>query len=247
MSALPSLERRPRSTSGYHLRAGAVPDLRFDMLVLSADPVVRQLCGDALPEAVSLVVVSSVRELRERLSTHTVVTGVLVDMELPRLDREDMMGALEGRWPCLPVLALLRSASRGALEAVGTLTHEYVLPQSPREMKVGTIRRFARQSFDARLETVARLLTFALRRGLRDTALDTFVAYAILQVPRSEFGEFFDLQPSGVEYRVKVLKNKLGGERTADIAQRLLYLPYVAPPPDLLMALETAAIRAVQG
>lgn len=178
---------------------------------------------------------------------HDVVCAVVVDMDLDRVTRLTLLERIKSRWGRLPVLAMLRSSSQGALGAAHEIAHEHLFRQAAPVAQVEQMRRFLRDALDARLEMAASMLQHARESDYEGVVLDTFVALSILQVRREELGAFFEITDSGTEWRVRALKEASGFDRFPHLIQQLSLVPRGASSRDLMNSIEERAALLFHG
>ena len=249
MSSHHAEKRSCRVTRSSHtrLRAFAGPAIGFEMILLSHDPQAVVLAEEAAPDAVRVFTTAIPDAVEVELQVHDVVCAVVVDMDLDRVTRLTLLERIKSRWGRLPVLAMLRSSSQGALGAAHEIAHEHLFRQAAPVAQVEQMRRFLRDALDARLEMAASMLQHARESDYEGVVLDTFVALSILQVRREELGAFFEITDSGTEWRVRALKEASGFDRFPHLIQQLSLVPRGASSRDLMNSIEERAALLFHG
>jgi len=235
-------------SSSVRLRKFPAPVLPLRALVLSANPRVIEDVIEAAPKALGVVGVEDPEHLRRILARHPVVCAVVVDMDLARLDRGDLLDEIGDRWLQVPTLALLRSSSAGALEAANQHATEHLFAQQHPDIKAAQTHRFLRVALDQQLDWVAALLAAAYGRELRPLAMETLIALIVRQVRRDELAGHLCIAESSVPDRIKGLYNALcpRGGRLPQALTLLLSLRATTGADLLARKLEEMAIEALE-
>jgi len=215
--------------------------------VLSANPRVVRLVAEAAPAALGVIGVPDPEQLQPVLARYPVVCAVVVDMDLPRLDRAELLAAIGARWMHVPTLALLRSSSSGALMEAAEHTTEHVFEQQRPDIKAAKLHRFLRGALDTHLGWIAAFLVAAYERELRPAAMETVIAMVVRQVPRAELAPYLCIAQSSVPDRIQGLCRALSpqGGRLPQVLRLLLSFRATSGADTFARKLEDLAIEAL--
>jgi len=237
------VSERPRIRVNKALAEPPIPELELVAIMITTDPAHHARVQASAPESMQVHAVSTALDLAGVFARFPVLCAVVFDMGTPKPVIAELLESIESRWPNTARMAVQASNSPKVFSEALALTEDWAF--LPEDETTGTeeVAGFLRKAVDQRLLWAARLLIFAHRRDLTGAALETFVAYAIRQVRRSELEGFLGLASSAVGHRGSKLSHLLGGEGgLAEVGQRLMAVPPVRPQNPLLVGIEAAAI-----
>lgn len=222
----------------------STPVIPFDVIVLSGTPMIEALVEEARPRALGVHVARCRRDVDAALGYYGVPCATIVDLDMDASQVDDMLDPIVARWIDPLVLGVVHASSTTKLRRARSFCRDVLFKEDASPHLVEKLRTALRTGFDQQLRRAARLLDQALRRNLEGVALDTFVRWAVRQVPRNETGNARPRgrrAPSGPQWRIGKIYQAWDRPKLADVGQHLLALTDEPPPVDLMVELERAA------
>jgi len=226
------------------MKEPSVPTLELVTLVLSTDVRRHALVRASAPESMQVISVAKTADLCAVLARFPTFCALVVDTAMPTEAVLPLLELCEERWPGTERLAIQSVTSPKSINDAYEHARECAFLPADDAVESTKAVTFLRQALDRRLRWAAELLMYARGRGLRGAALETFIAYTLHQVRRSELSDYMGLSETATRYRVSKTSSALGAEgRFTDLGQRLMSVPPKRPPTPLLIALEAAALK----